>query len=200
MKFRLGPMPKDPAFEPKREGWTPIPEPPLPRMLLILIPVMVALGLLSHLMYWLAGANVGPLMDIKNTPLGLAIMVAVTPLHELLHLLSLPGFGMNQKSIVGFWPKMVVPYVYYEGILSRNRYILICACPLVVLSILPLLIAFVRPDIPLIIVAVSYLNLLLSGMDLASILLLLRHVPSRAIVRNNGTQGYWRTEHNQNTP
>jgi hypothetical protein len=196
MKFRLGPMPRDPAFEPEREGWIRVPEPPLPRMLLMVIPLMVALGLFSQSMYWLAGANVRPLMDIRNAPIGLAIMVGIAPFHELLHLLSLPGFGMNQKSIVGFWPKMVVPYVYYKGALSRNRYILICACPLVVLSIFPLLVAFVRPDIPLIIIAVSYLNFLLSGMDLASIYLLLKHVPSGAIVKNNGLDGYWRTEDN----
>ncbi|HUT31022.1 MAG TPA: DUF3267 domain-containing protein [Sedimentisphaerales bacterium] len=200
MKFRLGPMPRDPAFEPEREGWMRVSEPPLPRMLLILLPLMVVLGLLSHLMYWLAGANVKPLMDIRNAPIGLAIIVAIAPFHELLHLLSLPGFGMNQESIVGFWPKMVVPYVYYKGVLPRNRYILICACPLLVLSILPLLIAFVRPHIPLIIIAVSYLNFLLSGMDLASIYLLLKHVPSGALVKNNGLDGYWRIKDNQDIP
>jgi hypothetical protein len=169
-------------------------------MLLMVIPAMVVLGLLSHLMYWLAGANIQPLTDIRNAPIGLAIMVGIAPFHELLHLLSVPGFGMNQKSIVGFWPKMVVPYVYYKGALSRNRYILISACPIVVLSLFPLLVAFVKPDIPVIIITVSYLNLLLSGMDLASIYLLLRHVPSRAIVKNNGWEGYWRNKDNTATP
>jgi hypothetical protein len=107
---------------------------------------------------------------------------------------------MNQKSIVGFWPKMVAPYVYYEGVLSRNRYILISTCPIVVLSLFPLLVAFVKPDIPVIIIAVSYLNFLLSGMDLASICLLLKHVPSGALVKNNGLDGYWRNKDNTATP
>ena len=48
--------------------------------------------------------------------------------------------------------------------------------------------------VPVIVIAVSYLNCLLSGADLAGIFLLLKHVPSGASIKNNGTEGYWRKE------
>lgn len=194
MRFIFGPVAKDPAFEPDKEGWTRLREPGPFKLQLMVIPPLVVVGLSFHLIYWLAGADVRPLANIRNAPIALAIMVGTAPIHELLHLLCLPGFGLNDKAIVGFWPKMFSPYVYYDGVLSRNRYILICACPFVVLSIVPLLASFIKPDIPVIIVAVSYLNCLLCGMDMASIFLLLRQAPPDAEVKSNWTDGYWRKQ------
>jgi len=187
-------MPKDPTFEPEHEGWMRVPEPGPLKMMMLIIPPMVVLGLSFHFIFSLAGANVQPLTNIRNAPIALAIIAGIAPIHELLHLLCLPGFGLNEESIVGFWPKMFAPYVYYEGVLSRNRYIFICACPFAVLSVVPLLVSLINPDIPVIVIAVSYLNCLLSGADLAGIFLLLKHVPSGASIKNNGTEGYWRKE------
>jgi len=198
MRFMLGPMPENSQFDPKAEGWTSLREYGPVKIQLIAIPVVVFVGLLFELAFWLAGANVSPLQNIRNVPIGLGIMPGIIPIHELLHLLCFPCFGLGEKSIVGFWPKMFIPYVHYDGILSKKRFVLIASCPFVVLSITPLLISFIKPDIALVIVAVSYLNCLASGVDLISIFLLVKQVPSGAVVRNNGLHSYWRKQYRKN--
>jgi hypothetical protein len=187
-------MPEDPEFEPESEGWVYVREPGPVKLLLITIPLVVLVGLLFKLAFWLAGVDVSPLSNIKNAPIAFVIMLGVVPIHELLHLVCLPGFGLGEKSIVGFWSKMFVPYVYYDGILPRNRFMLICACPAIVLSAIPVLVSFIKPNIPVIIVAVSYLNCLVCGIDLVSIFLVLKQIPSDAVVRLNGFRGYWRRQ------
>lgn len=194
MKFRFGAMPEDPEFGPESEGWVAVREPGPVKILLITIPAMVVMGLLFHFLYWLAGTDISPLSNIKNAPIALAMILGVVPIHELLHLVCFPGFGIGEKSIVGFWPKIFVPYAYYVGVLPRNRFMLICACPAIVLSAIPVLVSFIKPDISVIIVAVSYVNFLLCGGDLVSIFLVVKQVPSDAVVRLNGFRGYWRKQ------
>jgi len=198
MKFRFGAMPEDPEFEPESEGWVSVREPGPVKIQLIAIVIAVLVGLLLQLLFWLAGANVSPLQNIRNAPIGLGIMLGIIPIHELLHLLCFPCFGLNKKSIIGFWPRMFGAYVYYNGALSRNRVMLISACPFIVLSIIPLLGSFVMLSIPVIVVAVSYLNGFLCGVDLLNILLLVKQVPSDALVRAKGYHSYWRKQHSGN--
>jgi hypothetical protein len=89
-------------------------------------------------------------------------------------------------------------YVYYDGELSRNRVMLISACPFIVLSISPLLASICTADIHVVIVAVSYLNGFLCGADLLNILLLVKRVPSNALVRAKGYHSYWQKQHSGN--
>jgi hypothetical protein len=192
MRFRLGAPPEDPEFEPERDGWVAVREPPPVKLQLIAIPPMIGVALLFHLMCRLAGVDTSALTRIRNVPVGLAIAVVIAPFHEFLHLLCLPAFGLTAESTVGFWPKMFAPYVQHCGALSRNRALLIWACPFVVISVVPLLVCLVKPDIPVIIVAVSYVNCLLRGGDLFGAVLVFRQVPSGAVVRLNGVRGYWR--------
>lgn len=198
MRFMLGPMPENSQFDPKAEGWTSLREPGPGKIQLIAIVTAVFVGLLLQLLFWLAGANVSPLQNIRNAPIGLGIVLGIIPIHELLHLVCFPGFGLGEKSIVGFWPKMFIPYVHYDGILSKKRFVLIASCPFVVLSITPLLSSFIKPDIPVVVVAVSYLNCLICGVDLISIFLIVKQVPSDAAMRNNGLYSYWRKQYRKN--
>ncbi len=198
MRFMLGPMPENSQFDPKAEGWVAVREPGPIKIQLIAIPVVVSIALLFQLAFWLAGVDISPLSNIKNAPIALAIMLGIVPIHELLHLVCFPGFGLSEKSIVGFWPKMFIPYVHYDGILSKKRFMLIVSCPFVVLSITPLLSSFIKPDIAVVIVAVSYLNCLVCGVDLISIFLVVKQVPSDAVVRNNGLHSYWRKQYRKN--
>jgi hypothetical protein len=198
MRFIFGAMPQDPEFDPKNQGWTSLREPGPGKIQLIAIVIAVLVALLLQLLFWLAGANISPLQNIRNAPIGLGIMLGIIPIHELLHLLCFPCFGLNKKSIIGFWPRMFGPYVYYNGALSRNRVMLISACPFIVLSIIPLLVSICTADIHVVIVAVSYLNGLSCGVDLLNILLLVKQVPSDALVRAKGYHSYWRKQHSGN--
>jgi hypothetical protein len=198
MRFIFGAMPQDPEFDPENQGWTSLREPGPGKMQLIAVVVGVSVGLLLQLLFWLAGADVSPLQNTRNAPIGLCIMLGSIPAHELLHLLCFPSFGLSKRSIIGFWPRMFGAYVYYDGALSRNRTILISACPFMLLSIMPLLSSFVTTNIPVLVVAVSYLNGLICGADLVGIFLLVKQVPSGALVRSKGYHSYWQKEYGKN--
>ena len=66
MKFRLGPLPDDPKFDPIAEGWTPLREYGPLKMQLIALPIMVAIAFLFNLGFWLSGVDTSPLTDIRN--------------------------------------------------------------------------------------------------------------------------------------
>jgi len=198
MRFIFRAMSQDPEFDPKNQGWKSLREPGLGKIQLVAIVIAVFVGLLLQLLFWLVGANVSPLQNIRNVPIGLGIMLGIIPIHELLHLVCFPGFGLSEKSIVGFWPKMFVPYVYYNGVLSRNRCILIGICPFIVLSMIPFLCSFIIPNIPTLIIAFSYLNGLLCGADLISIFLLVKQVPSDALIKSKGFHTYWQKQYRKN--
>ena len=95
MRFMLGPMPENSQFDLEDEGWVAVREPGLIKIQLITIPVVVFVVLLFQLAFWLAGVDVSPLSNIKNAPIALAIILVVVPIHELLHLLCFPGFGLG---------------------------------------------------------------------------------------------------------
>ena len=192
MKFRLGPLPDDPLFDPISEGWILLREYGPLKMQLIAIPIMVAIAFLFNLGFWLSGVDTSPLTDIRNVPNAIGIVLVLAPVHELLHFICLPSFGLNDKSMFGFWPKVFSPYVFYNGVLTRNRHIFIGICPFIALSVIPLLCSYILPSIPIVIVAASYLNSFMSGMDLMGSFLLVKQVPSNTLVRNKGDKTYWK--------
>ena len=192
MKFILGKMPQDLEFNPEDQGWIPLREPGSIKIQLYAIPITVLVALTVQLGFWVAGVDVSPLSKLKNIPIALVLFLGIIPIHELLHLLCFPKFGFNKKSTIGFWPSRFAAYVSYNGSLPRNRYILISVCPFIVISVIPLLISVLEPDLPILIVAVSYLHSLLCGADLIGVLLFVRQIPSNAIVTNNGYHTFWR--------
>jgi hypothetical protein len=70
----------------------------------------------------------------------ISIFLGVLIVHELIHLIAHPKFGLSKDSVLGVWPKAGVCYAFYGGELSRNRFILIIALPLFVLTIAPLVV------------------------------------------------------------
>ncbi len=192
MKFILGKMPENPDFNPENEGWTPLREPGPIRVQLLSLPLVVFIAILMQLGFWFAGIDVSPLSKLRNIPIALVLILGIIPVHEVLHLLCFPNLGLNKETFIGFWPKMFVPYVYYDDALPRNRFILISACPFIIISIIPLLGSMFTHDLHPLIVAVSYLNGLFCGVDLMGVCLLIRQVPSDAQVRNVGYRGYWK--------
>jgi hypothetical protein len=121
-----------------------------------------------------------------------AVFVLIWPIHELLHVLAFPDFGFSSKTVVGFLPTKVLFFALFEGEVSRNRFLVAGAAPVIVLTVVPLLAAAVfRLDHPLL-AFVSVANALVSAIDLVAIGILLVRVPSRAVLRAKGWKTYWR--------
>ncbi len=200
MIFILGAPPEDTQLAPKKDGWSTVGGPDPIKFLLISLSIGVFVGLSIVSVFWLLGAEVSPLTRYENIPLGLAVLIALLPFHELSHVLCFPHFGLSKRTTVGFWPKKLAAYVHYRGSLSRIRYILIALSPLAILSVIPLIITLFKPDSSVLILAVSYINGLASGADILGVLLVLGQVPSNGMIRISGSRGYWRVPNRHRSP
>lgn len=134
---------------------------------------------------------------------GLTAIVAVTlmlalvlPLaiyflaHELVHALAGPSFGLTDASIVGVWPAGGVAYSYYDGEMSRERFMLVLLMPFLALSVLPLCLAVASGGNSPFLAALSLVNVVGSYVDLHNAGHIFLKVPSGAAVRM-GNDGLW---------
>ncbi len=127
-----------------------------------------------------------------------AVLVLFIPLHEGIHLLGQPGWGLSERSIVVLWPAKLRFGVYYEGHMSRGRWLTMRLAPLILLSIGPLLLLALLQFFPQVVdleIGLSILmiaNTLGSGADLLAALVVLRQVPRKGQLLFQAGRGYWR--------
>ncbi|MCX7721603.1 MAG: DUF3267 domain-containing protein [Verrucomicrobiae bacterium] len=184
MRFCLG-LPNQAQQPSVDDSWTPIRYPrPLLVNLLVLLFGLPTCGILVLLWILLTPVANNPRVSI---PALVVATVLIIPLHELLHVLALPGFGRN--CLIGLWPRQLILYIRYFGDLSRSRFITVNAAPFLALSVLPLLVCASTGYSSVTIAYFSSLNAVGAGWDLYVIYMLLRQVPKAAIIRN---QSHWK--------
>lgn len=203
MKLAFGPPPDIADFSPEDEGWTALRE-PSPGWLNLVAAPLGLLALAALALAWGRGpswsVSGGPSVFGKLAPLvwmALAfgvIFVGTFIVHECLHALACPGFGLTERTIIGVWPSRLLFYAGHLGALSRNRWLLVYLLPLIVLSVLPLVAWHVCGLYSGLLHFVSLLNGLASGGDTLAVLLLLRQVPRHAQMRNKGWHSWWKIE------
>jgi hypothetical protein len=139
-------------------------------------------------------------MGESATPWGaiLVVLVAYIPLHELLHLLGQPGWGRSERSVVVVWPARLRFGVYYEGCMSRRRWLAMRLAPTLVLSVLPaVLLALMKlwpysVEVEIGLQVLFLVNALGSGGDAIAALLVLRQVPPAGQLCFRAGRAYWR--------
>lgn len=205
MRFHYGEIPEVGDFAPEAEGWLGIREPSPLLLNLLAVPTAVLMagliiGLLS-LMYaggevviWRSGEGSS---STSQVVLILAIVLASIPVHEFVHALTHPHFGLSSKSILGFWLARGLFYAHYEGEMSRNRFLVILAMPFLILSMLPVaimaLIGFLAPsEVPGNLGFVAIVNSLFAAGDALGFAVVLSQIPSAAVVRNKGWKSFWK--------
>lgn len=129
---------------------------------------------------------------VASLPLLLATMLAIFPVHELIHAFVHPQMGLSRDSILGIWLSRQLFYAHYMGELSRNRFIAILVMPLLLISVVPLVVSALIVHASVTVAFLSSFNVLASGGDIFAICILLLQVPSAATVRNSGWKTYWR--------
>lgn len=126
MQFRIGPVPKSESPH-DMSGWTPLREVGPILMQAIAAPVGIAVAAIV-LALWIYATPVAK-HSTSNIPLLTGWLIVLIPVHELLHAVIHPGFGLFRRSILGFWPSKLLFYAHYDGILSRNRVLAILIMP-----------------------------------------------------------------------
>ncbi len=125
-------------------------------------------------------------------------MFSFIPLHELLHLIWHPWFGRSDQSILVIWPTKLLFGVYYEGCMSRTRWLLMRIAPFVFLSILTAVFIALFQYVAFSHMSKTYLEVLMvlnavgSGADVAAIFLVASQVPQSASLCFRGGKAYWR--------
>ena len=205
MKLHFGDFPQVDATAPEAQGWRAIRSPAgkLGYGLAALVGMALFAGLCSALSLWsLAVGERGgyATMGESATPWSavLLVLVAYIPLHESLHLLGQPGWGRSDQSVVVLWPARLRFGVYYEGCMSRRRWLGMRLAPMIALSVLPaglLALSKLWPqsiELEIGLQVLMLVNALGSGGDLVAALLVLRQVPPAGQLCFRAGRAYWR--------
>ena len=195
MRFRLGEPPATEAFEPGRDGrWRPLDEPGLDGFKRRAeIGMLAAMPLLGAAWGWLfahigrAGGLSG--LSLLKAALSLPLLFAA---HELLHMLAHPGAGRHRDSVLGVLPGQGMLYAMYQGEMSRKHLLATLLAPFLGLTVVPWLVCLWRAEFSGYWAVLSFVNGCGATGDLLAVYLLLRGVPARGIVRNQGWRTWWR--------
>lgn len=196
MILHLGPPPEDPSFDPLVQGWQAVREPGPLLVQILAIPVAVAVFLTqTALLQRIGVANPVPLLFSTRAVL---LLLALIPIHELLHLLVHPGFGLTRSSVLGVWLSRVVIYAAYLESMPRGRFLAALAAPFIGLSLLPILLLvlgrlFLVEDAILNWLAlIALVNGVASSGDLVGLLMIGFQTPRGALIRDKGWRSYWK--------
>ncbi len=202
MRILVGPPSLAVSSGPPPAGWYLIrqPKPALGLVLSVLtglaLPVfpIALLGLEALL---LPRVEAGPTESIPPWILLPVLLVSVVA-HEFLHLLFHPGWGVSSQSLVLVWPRRLQLGVYYEGFMTRTRWLAMRLSPLVGLTVLPTLLLLVAYPYSMsffweqFVVLVILVNSLGAGGDLVASLIVARQVPRGGEVGNWNGRACWR--------
>ena len=125
-------------------------------------------------------------------------LVLFIPLHELLHAVWHPGLGLTERTVLAIWPARLRFGVYYEGCMSRRRWLMMRLSPLAVLCGVPmLLLTFVHFQgaayaVEVFLEVMFVVNGIGSGGDVVAAIWVLRQVPAGAQICFLGGRAYWR--------
>jgi hypothetical protein len=128
----------------------------------------------------------------------LPVLLVSVALHELLHLVWHPGWGLSPQSLVLVWPRRVLLGVHYEGFMSRRRWLAMRLSPLLGLTVLPTVVLLVLhpPGMSFFWQQFTVLLVLVNswgaGGDLVASVIVARQVPRGGEVGNWNGRACWR--------
>lgn len=201
MKLHFGPVPNTLDVDPSGEGWLQHPgwsgNCADKRLVWIhaVSPLFICLGILFGWGYWAMDPWNGSSFVKAFPPLRLAAFVLGTVvLHESIHLMLHPKFGISRQSLVGYHFQLGgLFYVMYRGALSRHRIVAIKLAPFIILTCIPAFLMLVVPEFRLgDLVVPMALNAGISLLDLHTSATLIRLLPGSAqLIQHNGVV-WWR--------
>ena len=206
MKIHLGNIPEIVDLQPEAEELHNIRGPKanigyllagLTGFLLLIFPI---LGLCLLLSYFALPATETATTPHPPAPLGAVLLALLSyiPLHELFHLVWHPKFGTSNQSILVIWPTKLRFGVYFEGCMSRTRWLFMRIAPFVILSLIPAAFLAVLQNVALNHTIKTFFEVMLvvngvgSGGDVIAMMLVLFQVPHSALLCFRGGRAYWK--------
>ena len=194
MRFINGPVPPTRTFDPVAARWTPLEARGSHHYATVVVLWVCPFLFAATALFFHARAMLRAVFREQSwsLPCLLAALVALVPLHELIHALAY-GCGLRSPNLIaGIWPRRGLAYVLYDSPLPRRRVLWMLVAPFFTLSVLPLLAApFLSGPWLVPLAFFSLLHTAICAGDAATILRLLRQTPPGALVHNNGWETYW---------
>jgi hypothetical protein len=206
MRLQLGEVTRKEEFFQPTEDWHTIQSPILKvgYWLAAAIGLTFVCGLWVMLGMW--SSVVGERGGIANAGdsanpwiVTIIVLVLFIPLHELVHLISQPQWGASSRSVVVFWPARLRFGVYYEGCMSRRRWLGMRMAPFAILTLLPVCVLALLQFVPQIVdleiglFILMVVNTLGSGGDVIAALAVMTQVPRSAQLCFQDGRAYWRS-------
>ena len=170
----------------------------------LMISILTGLGLpiipfslLGLEAFLLPRVETGPTETIPPWILLPVLLVSVVG-HEFLHLLFHPRWGVSSQSLLFVWPRRLQLGVYYEGFMTRTRWLVMRLSPLIGLTVVPTLvllvvypreISFFWQQFAVLVVMVNSLG---AGGDLAASVIVARQVPRGGEIGTWNGRACWR--------
>ncbi len=205
MRLSLGNVPDNQGEPPESEEWHRIHSPS--SRLGYLLAGLAGLAFPFVLIGWLivvsllaGGTEAQDVAANAPTPRGaeLLALLLYIPLHELLHAVWHPQLGLSSRTVLVIWPKRLRFGVYFEGCMTRRRWLVMRMAPLMVLSIIPAVLLAFFNFFPVSFALEIFLQVLLlvngigSGGDIVAVIWVLRQVPSKTQICFFGGKAYWK--------
>ncbi len=206
LRVHLGNIPEITGSDPEAEGLHIIRSPrsglghllaSLTGLFLLIVPISGLCLVLS--IFAVPNPNVDP-NYIPPVAWGAAVLACLSfiPLHELLHLVLHPHLGTSDHRILVIWPSKLQFGVYYEGCMSRARWLLMRIAPFVFLSTIPAAFIAIFQYVAFshmtktFVEVVMVLNTVGCGADATAIFLVMSQVPRSAWLCFRGGRAYWK--------
>jgi len=163
------------------------------------IPLMIFLSLISVVIISFFspitvddfGMQQNGLFMIINFPdiiAAIIIIYALVYIHEIIHLIFVPGFLHSDMTFLGL--SWFGGYTYTEEVITKARYVVIGSMPFFLISVLFVIILGVTGYLTPLMKLVCIMNALGSSVDFFTILLVLLQVPDKSEIVMNGPVSY----------
>jgi hypothetical protein len=149
----------------------------------------------------LARGNEGAYVAMDTSTRWDAVVLALLlyiPMHELLHAIWHPHLGLSPKTVMVIWPRRLRFGVYYDGCMSRGRWLMMRLAPLMALVVAPAALLTLAHFVPLSFGLETFLQVMMlvngigSGGDVIAVIWVLRQVPPKTQICFCGGKAYWR--------
>ncbi len=169
-------------------GWCRLREPSPILLHALAIPTAVVIMALMFFFYTMFISENTFQIDMTLVWWAIAILI---PIHEFVHAVSTPSWGMSNKTVVGFWPRKILLYAFYTDAWNRSRLLWFLIMPFVILSVLPATgMCFLKLN-STVLYHFILINAGLSSGDILQVPIFLFQVPRHAVVMNKGWNSYW---------
>lgn len=198
MRFICGPIPPSRVLNPEKEGWTPLREWGAGRLTMVALLLGFPFLMAAVILLLNMKGEVRELLKAQPLVAGgyLLALIAMVPVHELIHALAYGQGICSQHLLVGCWPSRGLCYALYDSPMPRNRVLGMLVAPFLALSILPLLcLPWLQGPAWGLVLAFSLLHASTCGGDVLVFFGIVSQVSRNASVHNNGWQTYWSVIH-----